>query len=288
MEQGFLFMVNRRKRNKYPYLILLAIHTFLLIFTFTKNKDRKSLAILLLSNMGMATIFDYLILSVLRAYKYKPGFFRNKFFDEVSGAILSQAVYVPFTALFITAFKLNWKYKLCFSLYFAAIEKLFISIGIFKTRTWRTCYTVALIFFFFHLSDVWLRLLKTGNSLIKKLTLHNVVQLLKIHSLFFPLEVPGILSFGIGRHHSWKEQLKVEPLYASVFALITTWAALKEKMNIKLSVLFLKAALDRVLVKLRVIKAKPIYVLYIVNTFTLAAASIFKKWIDELEENHEQ
>ncbi|UTR12761.1 hypothetical protein MM300_11000 [Evansella sp. LMS18] len=242
----------------------------------------------MLSNMGMATIFDYLILAVLRAYKYKPGFFKNKFFDEVSGAILSQAVYVPFTALFITAFKLNWKYKLFFSLYFTAIEKLFTSLGIFKSRTWRTSYTTVLIFFFFHLSDVWLILLKQGNSLIKKLTLHNIVQLIKIHSLFFPLEVPGILSFGIGRHHSWKEQLKVEPLYASVFALLTTWATIKEKMGTKLSVLFLKAALDRVLIKLRIIRAKSTYPLYIVDVLTLVAASIFKKWIDELGEDIKQ
>jgi hypothetical protein len=46
--------------------------------------------------------------------------------------------------------------------------------------------------------------------------------------------------------------------------------------------------LDRVLIKLRIIRAKSTYPLYIVDVLTLVAASIFKKWIDELGEDIKQ
>lgn len=115
------------------------------------------------------------------------------------------------------------------------IEKIFIHFGIFKKMGWRTTYTFVLIFIYFFISDKWLELLKKGDTFIQKITLYNMVNFTSINSLFV-LEVPRILTFGRGVFHSLKEQLKGEPLYASMMSIIKTWATLNGNISIKMIV----------------------------------------------------
>ncbi|MDQ0254834.1 hypothetical protein J2S74_002213 [Evansella vedderi] len=125
-------------------------------------------------------------------------------------------------------------YLLCLQM-ILIIEKIFIHFGIFKKMGWRTTYTFVLIFIYFFISDKWLELLKKGDTFIQKITLYNMVNFTSINSLFV-LEVPRILTFGRGVFHSLKEQLKGEPLYASMMSIIKTWATLNGNISIKMIV----------------------------------------------------
>jgi hypothetical protein len=126
--------------------------------------------------------------------------------------------------------------------------------------------------------------LKKGNPIIKKLTLFNMVNLTSINSLFM-LELPGILSFGVGRFHSWKEQIKVEPMYSIVMASIKTWATLKGGVGLKLIVLFVKKMADHILSEKKIINIKSMYPLAFIDVFLLTTSSFYKKWIDNIA-NH--
>ncbi|RXI96530.1 hypothetical protein DS745_22745 [Anaerobacillus alkaliphilus] len=269
------------KNNRYPYLILLIIHSTLLLYTFAKVKNKKPLVVLLLSNMGLAYLFEYLILSFLHLYRYKPNFFKKKFLDDISGAILSQAVYVPFTALFITAFKLKWPVKMGFAIYFALIEKLFIKMGIFKKRGWKTRYTLVLIYLYFHVSDQWLRLLKKGNSIIQKFTLYNMVQFTGINSLV-TLEMLHLLSFGRGKHHSLMEQHKMETSYSSIMSAIKTSFAYTESVAVKIGLLSVKNIIDRALRNMKLINIKSIFPITLIDVLLLSLGPVYKKWIEDI------
>ncbi|MBU9721713.1 MULTISPECIES: hypothetical protein [Bacillaceae] len=274
------------KSNRYPYIILLILHTLLLLFTFAKAQNRKSLIVLLLSNMGIAYLFEYMVLSFLHLYRYKPKFFKKNFLDEISGAILSQAVYVPFTALFITAFRLNWVVKLGFAFYFAFIEKLFIMMGIFKKRRWKTRYTLVLTYLYFHISDQWLRFLKKGNSFIQKLTLYNMMQFTCINFLV-ALEMLHLLSFGRGKHHSLMEQHKMETSYSTFMSILKTWVTYTRSIKAKVLVVIGKSVFDYALRKGNLIKIKSTIPIIIIDIIVVCLGPVYKKWIGDIKQVEE-
>jgi FlaA1/EpsC-like NDP-sugar epimerase len=146
-------MKKNSQYNKVPYIILLIIHGLLLFYTFYKNKDRKTLLVLWLSIIGFAHNFDYVVLVLLKGYKYIPKFLKQKDFDNILGAIFSQSIYVPSTALFITSFRLGWKIKVLFGVYFAIIERLFLRLGIYYNNWWSTLYTLFFTPIYFFISD---------------------------------------------------------------------------------------------------------------------------------------
>jgi hypothetical protein len=210
----------KRKKNHLPFLTLFIVHTCLLAFTFYRKKDRKKLFITLLSGMGLCFIFEYVVLSLFRAYRYKPKIFLNKDLDNFLGAILSQAVFVPFTALFITAFKIGWKGKFLFSLYFAGIERLFLKLSIHQNHWWKTSYTMTLMPIFFYINDFWYGQLRKGNSIFKFGSLFLGI-LVSGLNLMYSMSIFRKFKFGRGRRHSWKEHFKVAPLYSFALSFVT-------------------------------------------------------------------
>jgi hypothetical protein len=212
--------MNRNKKNYIPFFILLIIHTLLLIYTFYKNQDRKRLTILLLSGMGLCFLFEYVVLSLCSAYRYKPKMFLNKDLDNFFGAILSQAVFVPFTAAFLTAFNLGWKWKAFFALYFAAIEKIFLKFKIHQNNWWKTKFTVTLIPLFFYINDIWYKQLKIGTPIFQFGSLFLAI-LVNGMNLFYSMSIVRKFRFGWGRWHNWKEHFKIGPLYSIALSLVT-------------------------------------------------------------------
>ncbi|MDG5789262.1 hypothetical protein QA612_17520 [Evansella sp. AB-P1] len=279
--------IRRKKWNKYPYIILFIFHSAMLIFTFYKKKDRKSLSVLLFSIMGMAFIFDYFVLSFFRGYTYRPKFLRNKHLDSVLGATLSQAIYVPFTALFITAFQLGWKVKWLFTLYFVAVESIFEFLGIYKRKWWKKTYTFLLIPVYFFITDKWWQLLKSDNPPIKIISLYNIFHFICINGIFI-LEVLGKIRFG----YSMKKQIKIIPTYVSILAFIRTWTIIKCSQWARVLWMIAVLGVDRILFRLGVIRAKSMYPLTFIHIVTLILGNIFKKWIEEsgktTEDHHQQ
>ncbi|SEM12646.1 hypothetical protein SAMN05192533_101114 [Mesobacillus persicus] len=242
-----------KKYNKYPYLILLFIHTSLLVFSFYKNKDRKRLFLLLSSNIGLAYLFDYFVVNLFKAYSYRPSIFRNKQLDEITGAIFSQAIFVPFTALFITSFHLDWKFKLGASLYFSIIEKLFVKMGVYTHHWWKTSYTTLLIPIYFLISDKWYQYLKQGHPAVLFASKFHLI-LITCVNLLFVRAVRRKIRFGFGSFHSWREHFIIGPLYSIVLSFFTAKAMKVDKVRSQIGILCFRLVVDFILIKLNWLK----------------------------------
>lgn len=246
-------MRRQKKYNKYPYLILFIIHTSILVFSFYKNKDRKRLFLLLSSNIGFAYLFDYFVVNLFKAYSYRPAILRNKQLDEILGALFSQAIFVPFTALFITSFHLGWKFKLVTSLYFSIIEQCFVKMGIYTQYWWKTPYTMLFLPIYFWISDKWYQYLKQGTPTILFFSQFHLI-LISCVNLLFVRAVRRKIKFGFGYFHSWREHFILGPLYSMVLSLLTAWAMKGDKLFSQISILCFRLVVDFILIKFKWIK----------------------------------
>ncbi len=252
------------------------------MYTLYKKKNRKQLLIQLLSNIGLAYIFEYIVLNIYKAYRYKPKVFRNKYLDNVFGAILSQAIIVPFTSLFITAFQLGWKTKISFGLYFAIVERIFIKIGCFHNRWWRTSFTATLIPLYFYINDIWYRLIRKENSVALMVTLYNCLLITRVNVLYV-LSVMGKVRFGFRYKESWREHFIIAPLYAFILAVFTTRAFKQAGYWPKIRVILFSLGLDWALKRLNILKVyfKSTYKRLILHTIFIFSTIQYKKLIQD-------
>ncbi|MDQ0197820.1 hypothetical protein [Neobacillus ginsengisoli] len=248
--------MKKTKRNYIPFIVLLVIHSILLGFSFYKSKNRKSLFALLMSNIGFAYLLEYFVLNIFNAYIYKPKILKKNFLDNNFGAILSQAIFLPFTAVFLSVLNLGWKGKLLASIYFSGVEKLFLRLGVYKHNWWKTSYTFFLIPFYFKLSDLWFYYLSKKNPLVRFISLFFMI-LVSEANLLFILTVLRKVRFGIGRYHSWSEHFIMVPLYSislSVFAAFSLRK--KNSWKAKLKVLFFGVSHSELLRRMGLLEIK--------------------------------
>jgi hypothetical protein len=285
------------KRNKIPFIVLFLIHTSLLGYSFYKSKNKKQLFSLLMSNTGLAYLLEFFVLNLFNAYKYKPRVMKNNFFDNILGAILSQAIFVPFTAVFSTAFKLGWVWKLLGGIYFSLIELVFLRLKVYKHNWWRTLYTLILIPIYFKISDWWNFLLIKKNPFIRFISLFLTIMVTEANLLFLFASTRKI-RFGFGRYHSWTEHFIIVPLYAISLSLFSTLSFLKQNdWSAKLRVLLMIFGLDWFFKKKKLLKENLHGVDYVViRILTVLLYGQFRDWvygtgnkvgIEELEEEME-
>lgn len=215
--------MKRKKYNKYPFILLFVIHISLLLFTFIRKREKKQLFVLLLTNMGFAYLFEYVILNIFQSYKYKPKIIKSRYLDNIFGAILSQAVYIPFTSIFITGFNLGWKVKAFFVIYFNLIERLFIKLKVYQTNWWRPYFTTMLLPIYFTLSDKWYEHLKKGTPFVLLISHFFSIMVTGVNIIYF-VALTGYFRFGRGLFHTWKEHFIIAPLYTITLSIFTTWS----------------------------------------------------------------
>jgi hypothetical protein len=279
--RGGVFLKRVVNSNTLPFFILLVIHTALLIYTFCKNKNRKSLFILLLSNIGFAYFFEFFILNLFHSYEYKPNLFKKRYLDNILGAFLSQGVFVPFTSIFVSSFGFGWKIKAFFGIYFAIVERIFIKMGIFKNNWWRTIYTIFLIPLYFKISEYWYKSLLKGNGNI----LFTSFLLMTWVSGLSVLNILGVFQkvrFGLGKFYSWREHFIISTLYWFTISIFTTYT-IYQKPNWQgkvQSFLFMKVV-DWFLIKMGIIKFHLNHLLFIngLQVLMLYLSVIYKNLI---------
>jgi hypothetical protein len=273
--------MNRNKKNPMPFFILLFLHTSLMIYAFYKNKDRKRLLITLLSGMGLCFIFEYFILSLFKAYRYKPKLFKNRDLDNFFGAILSQAVFIPFTATFLTAFKIGWKGKVLFAVFFGLIEKLFLFMGIHSNRWWKTRFTVTFIPLFFFINDIWYQQLRIGTPIFHFGSLFLGI-LVNGLNLMYSMSILRKFRFGYERWHSWKEHFRIAPIYSFILSLATA-LIIKNDSGWKgiLKALGFAKIMDALVMKAGIAKSNFRHVIInnSIHLFMIFWAALLKKWI---------
>jgi hypothetical protein len=264
-------MKNPKKRNKIPFIILFIIHASMLGYSFYKSRNKKQLFTLLMADIGFAYLLEYVVLNIFHAYTYKPKVLKKNFFDNVFGAILSQGIFVPFTAVFSTVLKLGWVGKLLGGVYFTLVELLFLRLKVYKHNWWRTIYTLILIPLYFKISDWWNILLDKRNPFVRFVSLFLMILVTEANLLFLFASTRKI-RFGVGRFHSWREHFIIVPFYAITLSLFSTVSFLKQNnWSSKLRVLLMTIGLDQIVRKRKVVKEKFHVVLY----FTVRILVIF-------------
>ncbi|MBU9723554.1 MULTISPECIES: hypothetical protein [Bacillaceae] len=263
-----------------PFIFLSILHFLMLIYTFLKSQEKKKLFILLLSNIGKAYIFDYIIVGKLKAYKYKPNVLKNKYLDHILGVMFSQSFFVPITAVFITAFRFGWKVKLLFSLYFFAIEKLFLKLKIHQVYWWRTYYTFFFINFYFWLSDKWFERLKEHQPVVTFISLYNVVEV-TWKTIWLPFALLKKARFGTGKRYTWKEHFSITPLYTYSLSMMMTWILKRGGMISYGFFLCVVIIVDKALRHLKLLKVTSYKYILFIHLSTLLLGKMYKTWIYE-------
>ncbi|MDQ0254012.1 hypothetical protein J2S74_001385 [Evansella vedderi] len=209
--------MKRLNKNNTPFLILLVVHAIILFITIQKKGIRKTLQSLL-PNIGIAYLFEYFVLNLFHAYTYYPKFIRNKYLDNVFGAILSQAVFVPITATYLSLFKLGWRYKLFFTAYFFIVEHLFLRLKIYRHQWWDALYTSILLPVFFKISDIVIKSIRNQNPM----TLSRYLTFVVIHvNWLFLLALKNKFRFGY-KTFNWDEHFILTPLYSLWVSVLYT------------------------------------------------------------------
>lgn len=271
-------MRTKKSINKYPYIILGVIQFILLALTFYKSKDRKRHLILLLNYAGFAYIFEYIVVALFDGYVYKPNFFKQKIVDSIFGAVWSQFFYVPVSALFITVFGYGWKIKLLFSTYFVVIERLFIYLGAYKNKWWKTGYTFVFTFISFFVNDIWNEQLKKRNPFYLFCSYFNFIQV-TWNNFIYLFALQKKIRYGIPPFLSWKEHFKVAPFTVYIVSFLTAWWMRADGIMPKLKSVIAMLVTDSVLIKNNLLKVKRLGYLPAKYFIIIQLASLFRKLV---------
>jgi hypothetical protein len=244
-------MVKHRTLRILPFGILILIHISVLLYTFYKHKNRRTLFVLLLTNIGFAYLFEFFVFNLFKSYKYKPRIFKKRYLDNVLGAFLSQGIYLPISSVFISSFAYGWRVKASITLFYAITEIVFIKLKIFKKNWWKTSYTVMFIPLYFYISDLWYRLLKIGNKRIFDLS-YFIVSWVTGLSILNIVSVIRKKRFGIGHVRTWREHFILAPLYW-FFLTLSTVLSLRNSNQLygKLQAFLIMKVVDWFLLKKR-------------------------------------
>ena len=243
---------NILNKNSLPFLILTLVH-FTMLLILLKRKKLSNVWLLLLSNMGFAYLFEYIILNLFQSYRYKPSIFKKRDFDNILGAILSQGIYVPISATFLTLFKMNWGWKISFSFFYYLIEKLFIQLKIYKVYWWKPIYTLTLLNVYFSISDAFNKALTHNRKWAMQIAHYLSIEVIGV-SLMYVSAVIRQIRFGYGKLHTWREHFMLAPLYSFGLSYIGMKNSIKPGILIRLLMLFYTIAIDISLSRLGILK----------------------------------
>jgi hypothetical protein len=238
-------------RNSLPFLLLTFIH--LVIFLKLFKRKREYTWTLLLSNIGFAFFFEYFVLNLFQAYTYKPSILKIKYLDNILGAILSQAFYVPITATFLTIYKKNWQWKISFITYFYIVEQLFLRLGIYKTNWWNPKFTSVLMLMYFYTSDFFYKMIEKRKYLALKLAQYLTIVVIDV-TFMYTMAVRRKLKFGIGFLHTWKEHFILAPIYSLILSFFSTFISSQNGILYRIYHLLYFLVVDYFLIKVRFVK----------------------------------
>ncbi len=249
-------MFIKRKINSHstPFLLLLCIHFIMLCLLLTKSK-MKHKKMLLIANIGLAYLFEYVVLNVLRGYRYRPKLLKKPPFDNMLGAILSQAIYVPITATFLSVFKKNWYWKAFFITYFSIIEHFFIHLKVYTVNWWKPIYTMFFLPIAFFISDELKKALEKENDYVKKCIHYLAILVVHVTCLYIKA-VNKKVKFKYGFFHTYKKHFLLAPIYSMSQAALLTITSAKQGIYPKAAMLFASFITDAIIYHYGFVKLK--------------------------------
>lgn len=248
---------NLINKNSFPFIILGILH-LILIYRLIKAKKDNSKWMLLLTNIGLAYLFEYFVLNLCKAYRYKPKIMNRRYLDNILGAIMSQALFVPITATYLAVFKKGWRSKFGFTLGYFLVENLFLRLKVYKVNWWRPTYSFIFLNIYFVISEAIYKLLTEKKEWALK-TAHYFMVVVVDVNLMYVNAVRDKFWFGRGLFRSWNEHFIIAPLYSLLISLVNILFSVQTGM-IYLPLNFLcNIVIDAALVKNGLLKVKVNY-----------------------------
>lgn len=118
--------------------------------------------------VGVSYLIEGVIYVFLESYQYYPHLLQyDPYYDSNMGAIASNFLALPISAVFLAVFRKNWIWIIFFIVIFAGIEWLFLKLHIYKHNWWKIEFTACglLVYYpmakYFHqkilnpLSGIW-------------------------------------------------------------------------------------------------------------------------------------
>lgn len=274
----------RNHNNRSYYICLSIIQCILLFYVFYKKKNRKSILLTFLSIVGLAYYFEYPVY-IFRGYKYKTKILKNREQDNSLGAVLSQTLFVPAVAIFISTFQLGWKVKVWFTIYFVLIERFFLKLNIYRNRWWRTSFTALSVFAYFFISDACYKGIKEGNKVSLKLALYNMIHITYMFFLFIASLLNNFRYQPIFKKDSWYYHYAYVKIYLVLETVIATYLLQKKQRWLAMIPLLTTVTIDSFLMRIKFLKVKGSYW---VSVFPARLAAyllsfLFQNWIKRYE-----
>ncbi|WP_102264682.1 hypothetical protein [Mesobacillus jeotgali] len=221
------------KKNSIPFLLLAVAHV-LIFFIFAKRSRQKNIWVLLLSNIGMAYLFEYPVLNLFKGYSYKPYILKKRVHDQILGAIFSQALYVPITATLLTLYQKNRYWKLGSTLIYYGIERYFLHLKLYKAYWWKPYYTVFFMNIYFYVSDWFYKVLNAKKEWALVIAQYLSTEVIGV-TLLYISAVNRKVRFGRGFHHSWREHYIIVPIYSLIRSIFLVLNSSKSGLMPKLT-----------------------------------------------------
>jgi hypothetical protein len=199
--------------------IALVIFSVLLIFLSFKKNLREALPLYFFV-MGLSFILEYAVFILGRAYTYRPNVFEERWFDEVFGASISQAFFIPAVLTAVSIFRLGFLWRLTVIAGIYIIEVFFLKAGVYDQHWWKTWYTSLILFAAMFIINSWRDLLKSPSPFVKFVTVYMAITTVIQAAAFYTVILFRLHTYHAGFFQSHdREQLAVSTFIWLIYSL---------------------------------------------------------------------
>lgn len=137
------------------YYALIAIGLITLVFTLHKKRNVADITSFFFATAALTVLCEYFVLYIFKGYVYKPGFFTEPYADITIGHIIPNISIWAALSVMVGALSLQNFWIFLISLGFMLIEILFLKLGIYEQRWWKTYFTGIGAFVFLYVAKIW-------------------------------------------------------------------------------------------------------------------------------------
>lgn len=237
------------------YILLTVLSTAIFIYTLQKARNKKVIVLYTFLS-GLTYLFEYVVLVIFKSYVYHPNVLRNAYFDNLLGAIVSDAFSVPMAGTLIGALNLSWKWILFIIGIFLFIENWFLYLNIYTHFWWNLFYTALGLIGCFFVAKKWYYLLQRKLSMFVRLfTLYCTSILVQSSTAFILVAIFNLYHYQIGWfENGTRDHVAFAVAYILFLSLLLTLlAAFHFKWVLKIIIISLTIPLDWFLLKLDIL-----------------------------------
>lgn len=266
------------------YLFLAVSSLLLMGYTLWRKRDSTLVALYLFMG-GLTYAFEYVILVLFNSYEYHPGVIKNAYFDNILGAVASDAFSIPAICTFVAAYRLGPVQMLLPIGILVGIELFFVQLGIYEHFWWNYAYTAAGLFVAFHIAKEWHKRINGPLSLAGRfITLYSVNLLFQASVVFVQVAIFHKYFYLV----YWFEDLNRGHLaFATLYIFIRSFILVSMvvfNMDIPLVMvgLFIMSSFDLVLLRLNILYLGSGWLMWgfiLVRLALLAALHLFNRFL---------